>query len=117
MTVSANIRYSKQLPGGAWKGLELSVEAALEGQDTWTEAQATLYDELGQQLKVLWDKNGRSPEPTERPLEAPHSHANDNGVSQHYCDEHGAEFRRYGKSGRVWYSHKGPGDKWCKEKA
>ena len=47
MTVSANIRYSKQLPGGAWKGLELSVEAALEGQDTWTEAQATLYDELG----------------------------------------------------------------------
>ena len=84
MTVSANIRYSKQLPGGAWKGLELSVEAALEGQEAWTEAQASLYDELGQQLKVIWDKNGRSPKSPERPLEASHSHANGNGVSQHH---------------------------------
>ncbi len=46
-TVSATVRYSKPLPDGAWKAVELSAEASLEPDETWTEAQASLYQELG----------------------------------------------------------------------
>ena len=30
--------------------------------------------------------------------------------------EHGVEFKRYEKEGRVWYAHKA-GQKWCREKS
>ena len=52
-TVATSIRYSRQLDDGSWKGIELSAEGSLEGQDTWTKAQASLYQQLGHQLKTL----------------------------------------------------------------
>ena len=42
--------------------------------------------------------------------------SNGNGKDNHYCNEHGTEFKRFEKEGRVWYSHKAPDGKWCKEK-
>jgi hypothetical protein len=37
-------------------------------------------------------------------------------VPAHYCTEHQAEFKRFEKDGRYWFSHpiKGTGG-WCKE--
>ena len=32
------------------------------------------------------------------------------------CQEHSVPFKKHEKEGRVWYSHKGPDGKWCKEK-
>lgn len=40
---------------------------------------------------------------------------NNNGAC-HYCEEHQTEFKRFEKDGRVWYSHKAPDGKWCREK-
>ena len=58
---------------------------------------------LGQQLKALWTAkaNGQA--------------NNGTGQGEHYCEEHQAEFKRYEKDGRVWYSHKTADGKWCKE--
>ena len=53
-TVSATIRYSKDTGQGAWKVAEVGAEATVEDNETWTEAQAHLYAELGCQLKALW---------------------------------------------------------------
>ena len=102
-TISASVRYSRAINTGEYKTIELCAEAALDPNEIWTEAQASLYAELGQQLKALWTvkANGQA--------------ANGGGQSEHYCQEHQAEFKRYEKEGRVWYAHKA-GQKWCKEK-
>ena len=83
-TISASVRYSRAINTGEYKTIELSAEAALDPNETWTEAQASLYAELGQQLKALWTtKNGQT--------------TNGGEHSEHYCQEHQAEFKRYEK--------------------
>jgi len=52
--ISANIRFSKDTGHGAWKTVELGAEATVEGAESWRDAQASLYQSLGQQLKALW---------------------------------------------------------------
>ena len=58
-TVSASVRFSGAVGDSRFKTIELSAEAALEGKETWIEAQASLYERLGCQLKTLW-ANGTS---------------------------------------------------------
>ena len=77
-TVSASVRFSKALGDGVHKTVELSAAAALQGQETRAEAQANLYQQLGQQLKTLWD-NGKSA------LDAPQSPERA-AISAHYCE-------------------------------
>ncbi len=68
----------------------------------------TLYQELGQQLKVLrtTKTNGQA--------------ANNNGKAEatpkHFCQEHGGAFNRFEKAGQTWYSHRLNGGKWCNER-
>ena len=99
--VAATVRYSKPLPDGAWKGVELSVEATLEPLEAWIEAQASLYTDLGQQLRTLWTSkasgNGQS---TNGSKKAEDSTAEQ---SEHYCQEHLTRIQevREGKSGVV----------------
>ena len=111
-TIAATVRYSKPLPDGAWKAVELSAEASLEPNEAWIEAQASLYQDLGQQLKALWTANGNGHAANGT------AKAGDTttGQSEHYCQEHKTEFKRYEKEGRVWYAHKA-GQKWCREKS
>ena len=40
------------------KTVELSAEAQVDTAESWQEAQAALYDQLGQQLKALRSANG-----------------------------------------------------------
>ena len=42
--------------------IELGAEAAVGQQDNWTDAQAELYRQLGQQLKDLWGNGHKVPE-------------------------------------------------------
>ena len=104
-TVSASVRFSKDVGNKQFKTVELSAEGTVNSSENWQAAQAQLYTDLGQQLKSLW---------------AAASTGNTNNGHQaakpeHYCHQHGAEFKRYEKEDRVWYSHKS-GDAWCKEK-
>lgn len=100
-TVSASVRYSKPMGDGSYKTVELGAEATLTAEETWTKAQASLYQELGQQLKALWIANSNG--------------SANVGTSEHSCQEHGTAFRKYEKDGRVWYAHK-HGQEWCKER-
>ena len=110
-TIAATVRYSKPLPDGAWKAVELSAEASLDPNEAWIEAQASLYQELGQQLRTLWTaKNGQASGGAAK------AENTTTEQSKHYCQEHQTEFKRYEKEGRVWYAHKA-GQKWCKEKS
>ena len=102
-TVSASVRFSKAIGDSQHKTIELSAEATLDARETWTEAQASLYRQLGQQIKALWNDNQAS--------------SDGNGQTPaHYCQDHQTEYRRFEKDGRVWYSHKAPDGKWCQEK-
>ena len=120
-TVSANIRYSQDTGHGAWKVVELGAEATVDQRDNWTDAQATLYHQLGQQLKTLWaNGNGHkaqvgSAEPTEAPSE-PEPPQVPTQQPEHYCAEHAAPFKQYRRGESVWWSHKTGDGKWCKEK-
>ena len=111
-TIAATVRYSKPLPDGSWKAVELSAEATLEPQEAWKEAQASLYTDLGQQLRTLWtakvNGNGQA---SNGSAKAENTTTEQN---EHYCQEHQTEYKRYEKEGRVWYSHK-VGSNWCKE--
>ena len=53
-TVSPNIRYSRDTGHGACKVVELVAEASVNDREAWTDARASLYHQLGQQLKALW---------------------------------------------------------------
>ena len=103
-TVSASVRYSKPLGDGSHKTVELSAEATPSLNENWTDAQASLYQQLGQQIKALWNGN----------------QASNDGVQistpDHYCNEHGTEFNRFEKDGRSWYAHRTAEGKWCREK-
>ena len=59
-TVTANIKYSLDT-GHGWKAIELGAEATVDTKETWTEAQASLYQQLGCQLRALWTNgNGKT---------------------------------------------------------
>ncbi len=109
-TISASVRYSKAIKTGEYKTIELCAEAALDPNETWTEAQASLYTELGQQLRTLWTAKANGKEQASQG-----SAKAEDTTTEHYCQEHQTEFKRYEKEGRVWYAHKA-GQKWCREK-
>ena len=71
-TVSASVRFSGALGDSRFKTIELSAEATLDGKETWTEAQATLYQQLGCQLKALWANGAgqKAQDGAEEPTEA-----------------------------------------------
>jgi hypothetical protein len=112
-TVSASVRFSKALGDGQHKTVELGCEATLTAQESWPEAQATLYHELGQQMKTLWanGKGQNSLESHTPPVSTPSAPQH----PEHWCAEHNTEFRKYSRDGRTWYSHRA-GNQWCKEK-
>ena len=118
-TVSASVRYSKAIGDGQHKTVELSAEAALDGNEAWTGAQASLYEELGQQLKALWGNGQRAAEAPTMNAEASYQ-PEPPPAPAHYCQEHQTEYKRFEKATakgvQVWYSHKGPDGEWCKEK-
>ena len=90
------------------KTIELSAQAALDPKDKWQDAQSQLYTELGEQLKALWiSKTSGQTTKIEDSTTA---------QSEHHCVEHGVEFKRYEKEGKVWYAHKAYNNKWCRER-
>jgi hypothetical protein len=111
-TVSASVRFSKALGDGQHKTVELSAEAFLDDEEVWTQAQARLYHELGQQMKTLW-ANGKGQNTSESQQHAPAP--TPPAAPEHYCQEHKTQFKPYEKDGHVWHSHRA-GNQWCKEK-
>jgi len=104
-TVSASVRFSKDVGNKQFKTVELSAERTVNPNENWQAAQAQLYVDLGQQLKTLWSSNGNG-------------HRIDgysDSASDHYCQEHSVEFKKYEKGSQVWYAHKA-GQNWCREK-
>jgi hypothetical protein len=116
-TVSASVRFSGSLGDSRFKTIELSAEATLDGKETWTEAQANLYQQLGCQLKALWT-NGTG----HKPQDAPESQgeaiivAEPTQTPEHFCQEHQTPFKQYHRGDSVWWSHKKADGKWCREK-
>jgi len=46
---------------GAWKAVEIGAEGSVDAKENWQVAQASLYVQLSQQLKILWS-NGQKPQ-------------------------------------------------------
>lgn len=133
--VTVNVRYSRALAQGEHKTVELGVEASIDAREDWQAAQATLYSQLAQQFRELWQKNGTTPHALDVPVsstgQAPGGHQIGTQPSSaveappapaslpaatHYCTEHNQEFqRRVNKdTGKEFYSHRQ--DKgWCNE--
>ena len=121
-TVSANIRYSQDTGHGAWKVVELGAEATVDQREEWTEAQASLYQQLGCQLKALWaNSNGHKAQ--ESAQDGSEKHGEPIAVPEpvktppeHFCQEHQTTFRQYHRGNSSWYAHKALGGSWCREK-
>ena len=92
-------------------------KATVDAREDWQQAQGQLYSALGQQLKTLW-ANGNGHKAQEGATEAVPmpSGPEPPPPPPHYCQAHQTAFKRFEKDGRVWYSHKGPDGRWCKEK-
>lgn len=113
--ITATLRYSAEAKG-AWRTIELGAEATLPDRDeSWEHAQAELYHQLGQQLKVLWNNGKHAQEgpvvdahPSQEPTPPPAA------PKEHYCKEHQTEFKRHEKADKVWYSHRQE-EGWCNE--
>ncbi len=120
--VSATIKYSQDTGHGAWKAVEIGAEASVDDREAWSQALAHLYGDLGQQLKTLWS-NGKSQEGQEatvsprEPLIGPTAtRTTPAGPPEHYCQDHQVEFKRYSRGNQIWYAHRLPDGKWCREK-
>ncbi len=121
--VSATIKYSQDTGHGAWKAVEIGAEASVNDQEGWAQGLADLYRDLGQQLKTLW-ANGRSEkgqEATNGPNEALFGQTatlpTPAAPPKHYCQRHQVEFKRYSRGNQIWYAHRLPDGKWCRENA
>ena len=82
-------------------GWETTIEAAVGNGETWQDAQATLYEALGGQIKALW-ANGNGTAKAQAHKEAP---------PENYHQAHGTAFKRYETEGKSRYAHKGPDGK------
>ena len=105
-TISATVKYSRQLQDGEWKGVEMGAEATIDPGEDRKDAQAALYRELAAQLKELFT-NG-----PQKALQAPQEEP----VDPSWCPIHKCKMKRREKNGQVWYSHKTK-DGWCRGKA
>jgi hypothetical protein len=110
--VKATLRYSAEAKG-AWRSLEIGAEATVAPDEDWRTAQASLYQQLGQQLQALWE-NRRADEAPEKPAEVSEE-ANLSTTPEHYCQQHQVQYRRYEKEGKVLWAHKAPDGTWCRE--
>ncbi|HZA24553.1 MAG TPA: hypothetical protein VFA32_18470 [Dehalococcoidia bacterium] len=101
-SLSVSVRYSRPLADGSHKTVELSCEASLEAEESWKEAQAAMYTDLGKQIKAMFASSGTNGKtaPATKP--------------EHWCPTHETDYQRFSKDNKVWYSHKTP-DGWCKE--
>ncbi len=100
-TISANLRFSKDIGNGSWKVIEIGADASVDPTENWQTAQAALYQQLGQQMTTLWN-NGSSKAVSEP------------AKPDHYCREHQTPFKKHTKDGRSWWSHR-QGNSWCRE--
>ena len=48
------LRYSKELPIGSWKSLDVAAEAVPPEERSWQAQQREIYAELSRQLKALF---------------------------------------------------------------
>ena len=116
--VTTTIRYSAE-GKGAWRSIEVGATATLTASDETLEtAQQELYARLSRQLKTLW-ANGSgtasqdAPEGHQMPVE-PSGAPPPPAGREHWCAEHGVEYKRYEKNGSTWYSHR-QGNDWHNE--
>ena len=105
-TISATLKYSRQLQDGEWKGIEVGAEASVNSKEDWKAAQKTLYEELAGQLATLF--NNSSQKVPQKPSEEP--------TDSSWCPIHKVKMKRREKDGGVWYSHKTK-DGWCRGQA
>ena len=97
--------------GHGWKAIEVGATATLEHDETLEVAQQELYSRLSRQLKTLW-ANGRvvaaqdAPEGHQMPVEPSGAPPPPPAGREHWCAEHGVEYKRYEKNGSTWYSHR-----------
>jgi hypothetical protein len=110
-SVNVNIRYSKLMADGSHKTVELGIEGSLTSSDEdWREVQTNLYRQLGEQMRYVFSGNGSgkvAQEPPRADLPAPQR--------EHWCAVRQTQYKRFSKDNKVWYSHKAPDGKWCKE--
>jgi hypothetical protein len=110
-TISVNIRYSRQMPDGSHKTIELSAEGTMDPDEDRHKAQVTLYHELGKTMKYVFSGNGsgKAQIGPEKPVEPPPA-----PQKAYWCSTHNKAFQRYEKGGHVWYTHRSV-DGWCRE--
>jgi hypothetical protein len=121
-SISVNVRYSKPMPDGSHKTVELGCEATLSssGED-WQTEQQTLYKQLGEQMRYVFKGNGKAEaqEGHQKPVQASESQGGTDSQhpDAHYCEIHGVQFKaRVNKqTGEPFYSHR-QGGGWCNEK-
>lgn len=116
-SISVNVRYSRPLPDGSYKTVELGCEATLtsSGED-WQIVQQDLYHQLGEQLRYVFAQpapakagvNGNDAQDGHRIDAQPAQEPTQSVAPPHYCTEHNIPFdRRVNKdTGREFYSHR-----------
>jgi hypothetical protein len=120
--VTATVRYSQDTGKGAWKSLEIGVEASINEREDWQKTQAHLYSDLAKQFKALWSANGVTTHQEGHQTDAQPSSAlsspddSSQRTDTHYCQDHGVPFKaRNGQYGE-FYSHQIKGTRqWCNE--
>ena len=91
-TISAAIKYSKQIPGGGWANAEMGAEATLDPGEDWKTAQGLLYLDLKGQVKNLFHTRTGG---TEAVIVAPNGH---NPASTSPAPETGPTCPEHGKA-------------------
>lgn len=106
-TISANIRFSKDIGYGAWKVIEVGAETTLDAKDTWQAAQHQLYGELSQQLQRLWANGKVAQNDHDGARESPKA-SEPPSAAEHWCLEHQTSISGTSDKARSGLATKGP---------
>jgi len=113
-TIRLELKYSKEIQDGEWKGIALGAEATVDIKETAREARQALQNILATELRLAWAESTRG-----EPLPFPRQGAQigdekieEPPVDPSWCAVHETKMKM-----RTWggYSHK-VGDKWCQGK-
>ena len=119
--VSLELKLSKEITDGAWRGLCLGSEAMLEPDETLAQGTERLYEELAAEFKLVWGRETKSLKATEEPsvptIPMPPTPSEEEPIEDpSWCPIHEDDMQLHTKGSQSWYSHKLKDGAWCNGK-
>jgi len=112
--INLELKYSKEIQDGEWKGIALGAEASLGAKETARAARQALQNILATELRLAWAESTRGEPVPPVPFEQAQAAVGDEEIEEPPVDPSWCAVHETKMKMRTWggYSHK-VGSQWC----